>query len=45
MRIISGLFFEGRFCSGHVPVSLGNGENGIYPKCVWLLTVFVKKVT
>jgi len=27
--------FEGRFCSGNVPVSLGNRENVIYPKCVW----------
>jgi len=22
---------------------MGNGENAIWPKCVWLLTVFVKK--
>ena len=42
MRIIS-KFFEGCFYSDNVPVSLGNGENVIYPKCVWLLTVFVKK--
>jgi len=28
--------FEGHFCSGNVPVRLGNGENAIYPKCVWL---------
>jgi len=42
LRIISE-FFEGRFCSGNVPVSLGNGENVIQPKCAWLLTVFVKK--
>jgi len=42
LRIISE-FFEGRVYSGNVPVSLGNGENVIKPKCVWLLTVFVKK--
>jgi len=35
--------FEGRFCSGNVTVSLGYGENAILPKCVLLLTVFVKK--
>jgi len=25
------------------PGPSGNGEKFIYPKCVWLLTVFVKK--
>jgi len=25
------------------PEPSGNGEKLIYPKCVWLLTVFVKK--
>jgi len=34
---------EGRFCSGNVPVGQGNGENAIWPKCLWILTVFVKK--
>ena len=39
------IVLEVRFRSVNVPVSLGNGENEIYPKCVWLSTVFVKKVT
>jgi len=34
---------DGRFCSGNVPISLGNGEDAIRPKCLWLLTVLVKK--
>jgi len=40
-------FCEGRFCSGNVPVSLVNGENAIWSKCLWVFTVliFVTKVT
>ena len=39
------IVLEVRFRSVNVPVSLDNGENEIYPKSVWLSTVFVKKVT
>ena len=34
---------EGRVCSGNVPVSLGNGENAILPKCLGLFTVLIEK--
>ena len=32
---------DSRFFFGKVPVNLGNGENAIWLKCLWLLTVLV----
>jgi len=34
---------EGCFCSGNISASVGNGENAIWSKCLWLLNALVKK--
>jgi len=35
---------KGRFCSGNVPVSVGNGENANWPKGLWFNLVCKKKL-